>query len=284
MGRHYVPKRYLQNFQIPTEPGMIWMYDKRKGGRVRAAIDKVAQIADFYTDEDEDRLAREVESPTYPVIEKLQASQAIDAEERAQLAWFIGTMRMRVPAGRLWKASFAPGVPKEVLAKVRADFEEIASEGSIDPEIMAKRFAELDAVELKYSSELASTVIDHINSPWVGPMFFTAIASMVWRIVAAPVGQQFITTDNPTFYFTGLGMGNPSSELTFPLGTGHCLHGSWVGHQGNLYFVQGNERLVRELNRRLVSEVDRWAFYHEPAEWLSRLLAKERHYLSQIAW
>jgi len=41
---------------------------------------------------------------------------------------------------------------------------------------------------------------------------------------------------------------------------------------------------VREINRRLASDTERLAFYHEPAPWLLTILAKKEPYLSVIRW
>ena len=38
------------------------------------------------------------------------------------------------------------------------------------------------------------------------------------------------------------------------------------------------------MNRRLASETERLAFYHEPAPWLLAILPKKEPYLSVIRW
>ena len=67
MGRHYVPQRYLRNFEIPERPGFVWLHDKQSGKSHPAPIDKVAQSKGYYSPEVEETL-RQVEGPANVVM------------------------------------------------------------------------------------------------------------------------------------------------------------------------------------------------------------------------
>ena len=97
MGYHFVPQRYLRNFEDPGRPGVIWVHDKRGGPTRLARIAKVAQVKGFYRAETEVSLARDVEAPANAVIQKLIADTAITSVERLQLTYYIGVMLKRIP-------------------------------------------------------------------------------------------------------------------------------------------------------------------------------------------
>ena len=47
VGDHYIPQRYLHNFQDPGSPVMIWLHDKREGTAKLLAIKHVAQAKEY---------------------------------------------------------------------------------------------------------------------------------------------------------------------------------------------------------------------------------------------
>ena len=110
---------------------------------------------------------------------------------------------------------------------------------------------------------------------------------MTWRVLVSSGLQYFITTDNPAFFFRqeGYGLGNELSELSFPLSTTQlCVHGSRQPARSELVYVPVRQRIVREINRRLISQMDRLALYHKPAPWLFAILAKQDLNLNRIQW
>ncbi|MGB9119443.1 MAG: DUF4238 domain-containing protein [Candidatus Angelobacter sp.] len=284
MGQHFVPQRYLRNFQAPKNPGFIWVHDKRGGSPRLAEIAEVAQSKGFYNPETEKVLANEVEAPANSVIQKLVKESSITATERLQLAFYIGVMMKRVPAHRKRAMEMIPGVLEDVVAELRSKLRSLAKEVNVDPDVIVKRLKEADAVEEKFRRQPPTNVLEQIREPWPSPAVVQLLFNMTWRILAAAGPQYFITTDNPAFFFRGHGLQNDISELSFPLSTTHALHGSWQRAATNLIIVKASQALVREMNRRLASDAKRLAFYHEPAPWLLKILRKDSHYLSSIRW
>jgi hypothetical protein len=284
MGHHYVPQRYLQNFSDPARPKLIWLHDKLCGTAKPVAIKKVANEKQFYTPETERRLADQVEIPGNRAIGKLLTGQAVSPSERLELAHYIGIMHERVPYHRKKAAAMMPGMLEEVIERRTSELTALAAEGLGDPELIARRLREFEAVHEKYKRELPASVFEQINDPRSSCRIQLAIYEMTWRILVSSGPQFFISTDNPAFFFEGLGLANVESELTFPLSTTHVLHGSWQGPRGGLLRLEVNQKTVREINRRLASSTDRFAFYHREAPWLLKILPKQNQYLSRILW
>ena len=297
MGQHTVPQRHLRNFQDPDRPDFVWLHD-REGGEPRcAAIKNVLQKRGFYSPEMETFLARSVELPGNLVIDKLTRSavegrRIVGAErlteiERAELAVYIGAMIRRVPYNREWSRGLRPETIAKAAGQVRARIGQFAADPGADPALAARMYAELERLEVECrDGSPPEVVVRTIEDPIPGERIVAALHEMTWRVLVSSGPQLFITTDNPAFFFRweGFGLGNTQSELSIPLSSTHCLHGSRQGPRGGLLYVAADQKIVKEINRRLASQATRLAVYHRPAPWLTGLLAKGDLYLSRIAW
>jgi Protein of unknown function (DUF4238) len=284
MGHHFVPQRYLRNFEDPRKAGFIWLHDKRAGSFRLASIEKVVQSKRFYSPEIETVLAKDVEIPGNTVIDKLIRNAAITHVERLQLAYYIGVMLKRIPASRRRAREMIPGVLADVVSNVRQQLNSIANSLRADPELLARRLREVDATEKKFALQPPPNVLARIQEPWPSEGMLRALFGMTWRVLVSSGPQFFVTTDNPAFFFRGYGLARLESELSFPLCPTHALHGSWQTAQSDLVFLPATQAVVKEINRRLASETERLAFYHKPAPWLLTILPKTKPYLSVIRW
>ncbi len=284
MGHHFVPQRYLRNFESPGRPGFIWLHDRHGGSPRHVSIAKVAQAKGFYSAATEAILARDVETPANVVIQKLRGNAAITPVERLQLSYYIGVMMKRIPAQRRRSAEMIPGVLKDVVSNLRQGLKSIAHEMRTDPQLLIQRLQEADAVERKFSRQPPPEVLEKIREPWPSEGILRALFGMTWRVLVSTGPLYFITTDNPAFFFRAYGLAQPKSELSFPLSTTHALHGSWQPAVAELVFLRATQPIVKEINRRLASETERLGFYHETAPWLLTMLAKKKPYLSVIQW
>jgi hypothetical protein len=284
VGHHYVPQKYARGFACLDSPSSIWQHDKKTGEARKVSIKRAAQARNYYDPDVEMLLARAVEAPTNPIIEKLIAKKEIAAAERHRLAVYIATMLLRVPAHRRKAMEGYPEQVADYIARFRAEFLRLArSLPDVDPAIVTKRLAEIDAWAKKYAETPPDNIVDEIRSPWPYRSMVSAIEQMTWRILETTGPQYFITSDNPAFYFGGLGLGTPDSELSFPLSTTHSWHGCWQAAASMLVHMQASQGCVREINRRLASTAER-AFYHERAPWLLEILRKADPYLSALHW
>jgi Protein of unknown function (DUF4238) len=284
MGHHFLPQRYLRNFEDTSRPGFIWVHDKRKGTIQQGEIEHVAQSKRFYSEKVESTLAREVEVPGNLVIRKLTNSMLITFEERFDLAYYVGVMLRRVPASRRRAKDLAPSVLADLIADMRGHLKSLAIDSRVDPELLARRHRELDAVATKFSHQPPSGALEQFREPWPSSDWFDSFHRMTWRVLTTAGPRYFATTDNPVFFFDAFGLAKRSSELVFPLSTTHALHACWQTGESDLIFVRPAQAIVKEINRRLASTAERLAFYHEAAPWLLKLLLKKDPYLSTIQW
>ncbi len=284
MGHHFGPQRYLRNFEDPNHRGYVWVHDRHGGDGQLANIAKVAQSRNFYSQCTETILAETVERPANLVIQKLTTRQPVTGGERIQLAYYVAVMMKRIPAHRRRSSEMLPEVLAGLVTEVRSYLNTLANQAGADPQILKRRGLELDAVERKFQAHPPPNVLEQIREPWPSKQMVQMLFRMTWRVLISSGPAYFLTSDNPAFYFRGLGLARKESELFFPLSTHYSLHGSWQQADSDLIFVNAEQAMVKEINRRIVSEAERLVFYHQAADWLPQMLKRENLLLNKIEW
>jgi hypothetical protein len=284
MGHHFVPQRYLRNFEDPGHPRYIWVHDRQGDTPQLAKIEKVAQSRKFYSPSTEKILAEAVERPTNAVIDKLTSNQSITPAERAQLAYYIAVMMKRIPAHRRHARAMMPEALASLVKDIREQLKVLSNDVRANPEVFKRRAVELDEVERKFQAHPPQEVLEQIREPWPSVRIVELVFRMTWRILLSAGPIFFVTTDNPAFYFQSLGLARKESELCIPLSTRCMLHGSWQRARPDPVFVLCEQAIVKEINRRMVSEAERLVFYHQSADWVLKLFKKKSLVLNKIEW
>ena len=260
------------------------MFDKASGQSKETPIKAVAQEARFYEPEIEVKLNEAVEKPANPVMDKLLRGEGPTTQERSSLAVYIAVMLKRVPYRRRRTSLFVPQVLEETVVEVRDWLRSLIGDTELDQTVLHERIAQVDAIYEKYKGHPPSEVVRQIREPWPTAEMIGLLRQMTWRVLEASGPNSFMTCDNPAFFFTAYGLKNPDAEVCFPLSTKCALHCCWQKTNANVVFLDAAQSFVREINRRLASTTLRFAFYHERAEWVHKLLSKDSPYLSRIRW
>lgn len=290
MGHHYVPRRLLQKFALPDRAGMVWQHDKQNKTAVAAAISQVAQERDFYSDETEDRLHYDVEKPGGNAVEKILDKKRLKPDEVSSLMLHIGTMIRRVPFHRQWAAEIGKDLFPNALAETRQNayqyVKAYATYHGHRNEWIEERIREVDSICDRYAQETPKWAIDQMNDPFPREVIVGALLDMTWRIVESSGPQFFVISDNPVAYFRweGYGLGGKETELVFPLSPSIALHGSRQRQHASLTRFRASQRIVREINKRIVSQASRFVFTHDNPYWLSKLLTRSDLGVMRIGW
>jgi hypothetical protein len=227
----------------------------------------------FYEDEDERELAKRVEEPANGVIDKLIHESGLTVKERRDLAIYVATMIKRVPAFRIKAMQLLPTALVEVKQIVHSRIAERAIQSGSDAVTIAEELAEADRIVAEYNDSPPQPVLEYINAPWPSERVSEIIRQMTWRLITPPKWEFFITSDNPAV-FEPYGLSSPESEVILPLSPKCVLHGSLQRGETFLAVQPVHSTAVKNINRRIASGATRFAFCHEPAEWVLRLLRK----------
>lgn len=285
MGKHFVAQRHLRGFQSPEKPGWIWMFDKVRSTSKHLPISQVAQAPGFYPEEVESELTRSVEAPGLSVIEKLVAGGRLDETDRRHLTYYIAAQMKRVPRTRIVGHEMAPGVIDEVTRELIEHIEEAARQGWIDESRRCKLLEEAESVRLKSHENTPQQMLDQINAPWPFESWLVLIHSMQWRLLKRPGPSSFLISDNPAYFFPGLGIKPPDGEIILPLTSEYLLHCGWQGSSMDVPLVEHvTERLVKMLNRRIASGATRCIFYHCDESWIFSAAMNKQEQLDRLNW
>ena len=281
MGLHYIPQQYLGHFAAPNDRNKIWMYDRHHPDEPKLLpIVTVAQSPEFYTDSDERDLSQNIEGPAHRPTDLLRNGQDIDPKDRTSVSRYLESMIKRVPALRSKLISQLPSTKREVIADILRNIEPVAAKLNTTPSELRKEIEQWD-------EEVNATRITDkspvVSPQWTSPDVVGSLYAMTWRVIRS--GRNcFLTSDNPVFFDERLGLKNPYSEVSFPLGSNVALHASWQGPQEALFFFDGNSSLIDELNRRTAFNTDRFAFYHTNSPAIPSLISTRRPQLHPILW
>lgn len=126
-------------------------------------------------------------------------------------------MLKRGPRQRLKADKLYPKVLSETVEELRVHIRQRAIESpGIDPQVAARRLADVDVIEKKFQEERPPGLIEEIKRPWASGEMLDAIHRMVWRVMESHGSQSFITSDNPVFLFEGYGLKRREAELVAP--------------------------------------------------------------------
>jgi hypothetical protein len=245
----------------------------------------VAQSAGYYEPAIEARLNQEIERPANHLLKRLRSNQPVSKGERWAIARYLETMLKRVPRGRARaEAAVAPSIDS-TFRDLHAEAAKAAAEGRMSPERLAEIQRELDQRRRYYEAEVPPEVLEVVRDPMPSDRLAAVLNDMVWRVLIAPIGEVFITSDNPAFFHEGYGLGDEKAELRFPLSPTHALHATWYdGPGGPLSFHNTTRDWVREFNRSQAHRATALVFADRKASWIRTLLDRKNPYLFRLTW
>ncbi len=274
MRDHYTPQYYLKGFVDSEEK--IWVYEMGKIAPFRTVVKNVGQETGFYSPQIETFLADQIEGPANPIIEKVRNRQAISIQEKACLTDYIVSFVKRVPRGAERVRERAPEIAADVFSEFRFELMEM----QVEQELKERYLEKADALFQYYSKESKDFWLSLIP-PGESSSIVYAIATMTWVFLTHDGPPVFLTSDNPVFFFDGIGVGNPDSELSFPISSNIALWATWRRNFGDCSFAPIYPFAYREINRRTAVNATRYVFHALDEPWIPRFIIK-RHRLNYM--
>lgn len=199
---HYIPQLYLREFldmrvKDPQEP-YVWIYDKKEKCQNRRGIRNAGYQTGFYdiklvdgsiTPAVENYFAEKIEGSTAPILKKIINRIPICSEEQYIFSHFLYFTLARVPNFLNYMTWFY------------------------------KHCEELDLNEESIPSYVKEQIEDASLSQGISTLEFMIemsrifahrIYQMEWQFLSAPIGQFFVTSDNPLI------LNDPSSKNISP--------------------------------------------------------------------
>lgn len=277
MGHHYVPQFYLRGF---APDGRIWAHDRERQLSFQSSVKGVANENGMYSEEIESFLAQEIEGPTISALTKIRGREKISDDERTALARYIVLLSKRVPDGRERAMQIVPEVADQILQEIT---DELDAAAAANPEFADR------ATRLK--ARVAKAVAEQKNNPspalWYssfssvsGVRLVEALLSMNW-VFMSNTQLQFLTSDNPVFFFRSEGIGGPKAELSVPLSASIAL---WATRSSVPpgEFLTVTRSAVREVNRRTAHNSTRLVYSAANEPWVLPFVNKGNWQLTRL--
>ena len=280
MGNHYLPRYYLDGFTSP-DTNRLWVYVKGEGRKFQSQPKSVANETDFYSPEIESALANEIEAPANAVLKKIRERVEISPDEKRSLAVYIMTLWKRVPRGLERFNEMAPQIAENRLSRFN---DEIAESIHLNPnrEDLLRDWQRRGEATLKDIRESPPKDIwEQTLDPRKTPRSIDVLSKMAWQFLVHDKKPVFLTCDNPVFFFSEMGIGNPKSELTFPIGSNLILHANWEPVP-RAQFRLASDTEIKQINRRTASNAQNFVFYASDEAWVIRLIGKRQHDLRNL--
>jgi len=279
MGLHYVPRLYLRGFADAAE--RLWAFDRAERRHFFSTIDNVGQESKFYPDDLERIFCSEVESPAAPVFHAIRKREEIYFDDKEVLAKYLAAQLKRVPAGKKLYHAVFPAVAKEILSGVSSRIDILVEEDPALEGIGRRRKAKVDELLDRASSEPPNEIWCDTIRPEYLETIAGAIRTMSWRFFYIRGAGQFLTSDNPVFFFSRLGLGGENSELSFPIAHDIVMCADRRS-ESDLRYFEASSQLAKEVNRRTISVASRYVYARENESWVASFSLKDHKRLNSI--
>lgn len=284
---HYVSVFYLKNWS--SSQGRLWVYRVLiSSDQVplwkEIAIKGIAYHSNLYTrivggqetDEFEQWLDKEFESPAAEPIRKVVSGIKLESRDWRRLARFVAAQDVRTPARLIenlqrWDQTL-PGILSNCLEGLPQTLEKAIKEGGAPSRKVQVEGSEY--IPLRVTTETLEGQVEVIvkaetlvgRGLWLFSMKHVLIelAKILeqhrWTILTPPGGMSWITSDDPVirlnFYRQGHydfkgGWGSKGTEILFPLSPQHLLY-TQIGQRPTLTgFIQRDQA---EMIRKFIAE------------------------------
>ncbi len=280
MGDHYVPQHYLGGFTGQAD-GRFWVYEKGRGKPFKTQPKSVANINDFYPDHLERHLAEDIEGPGSTVLDKIRGRHDIGPQDKAVLASYMTAMWKRGPTAKARIRSAVPETSRDFSEQLHKNCADLIALEPERADEFNERCEKVQAVLDQFAANPPDAIWHEIVRPDRTPRMIEALTQMNWTFLVFDERPAFLTCDNPLFIFTGIGVGRPESEVSFPICSHITLLGTWRTDYPQTY-VNVLEPTVREINRRTADNALRFAFHALNEDWISGFINKRSWQLNPL--
>ena len=281
---HHNPKLLLDHFRGANKK--IWQYDIRNKSWWETSARNVGYEYNMYSDEIDERLKKEIESPIGEVFKKIRNGQTdLSVSERLQIACFISMQVFRTPDARDnrlgWDKSeqrFLPDTMQEIndfietseasngqilSAEARKHWDEWSHLSKVNPERLLTQRGWENPFEFVLKEQFSP------NFPAHDVAFFMQLA---WRIIYADK-EIYLTSDKPVEMWTvdipGMGgVQNSQFECVLPISKKVAIHLGRYGKSGVLYDPIVNDDAVKILNLRRLAVANEYIYSSRKEEWI----------------
>jgi len=274
---HYLPRHYLKGFCPDDGPEQLYVYTKGEDRVFRAGINRIGKEKAYYLPKVETDLSQYIEGPAESVLKKLRKIAPIVDEERQILALFLVILERRVPRHRVVVDGMIPSTLDEEFTKLY----ELINDPESDVSRAGVTKAQIADLEQRWKEELPDDVRKVLYQPLTTGSIEQQLMGMDWYFIFASGDQSYVTCDDPVFFFRDHGLLDRRAELSCPLSKDVAvLITSEPLEWGRYHYVP--DVIVKEINRRTISNATSRVVSTARHEWISRIIKKRKLMLNHF--
>jgi len=280
MKNHYVPQNYLRGFS-PAFGDQLWAYDRIEKSKFKSNVLNLGQENNLYSDALEVKLSEEIDGPTNNVLDKIRNKKELSQEDKILFSLYLLSLRKRGPAGKTLIHAQMPDVSSKVGQNYHAQIDQIISQEPELTEMGLKLKKEVNEILAKLVKNQPDGLFHDVVAIDSLPQLVEQSVQMTWRFFYSLEPMIFLTCDNPVFFFEHLGVGNPDSELSFPI---TAEIGLWATNRQDLKpgYYQAKNSIIKEFNRRTAMNSTRFVFSGLDQPWIESFVFKGSWQLNRI--
>lgn len=283
MAYHHIPKYYLRGFCDNENPNCVWVYQKGLASpRLQTIINTAAEKRRWPMDV-ESYLSDKIESPANPILNKIRNHEQITKDEKLIVSVYLEVMIKRVDEALNRVKTMAPEIMQTTFNDINNELDNALKKHPSESEKITVIRSKFEKIKPKY---------EHLDSNFLKAIWYgnippdaklnSALSTMRWIYLQAGDKQLFLTSDNPVFFFPSFGIGNPNSELTFPISCHITLYASRFMRAKEGQYLKVNEPIVREINRRTACNATRFVYFPKNSSSVQALANKSNYRLNRI--
>lgn len=258
---HFVPVRYLSRFTHDGSPeGLLWVHDRRGLPSRQVPPRATGYERNLYVTDAGDwferwladqvdkwgaKLLEELLAPALPATHAARREHPlVQPAKRFRLSVYLLLQQLRVPGSRAEASALASRVITKLASGEEVTLFEVPGSGSPSDEVTGWMF-ETPIAKLVDELRAGRLPTSEVTWHWVAgmPLFASTYARMLmtapFRLVNAPSGHEFITSDAPVVTsFSGGRLPHEDPPV------GMRLSGVWTSADAVTYFPLSPERML----------------------------------------
>jgi hypothetical protein len=268
MGDHYF-----------SEGDRIWAFDRVNSAAFESSREGIANENRMYGEDVEAMLANQIENPALSAIDKVRTGQRLNTSEREALARYIAMLWKRVPRGRDRVKEGMPDLAADLRKQYTEAFAAVAADNPALADRAKSRTEELHAALDKFLADPVPIWRDVLKKEHASSNLVQVLLRMNWCYLRSD-RLQFLTCDNPVFFFESEGIGKPESELTLPFSDSVTLWATW--RAGGREVIAAKPEVVRVVNRRTANNASRFVYARKREDWILPFTLKAPHKICRL--
>lgn len=263
MNNHYIPQKYLRGF---CKDDKLFCYVKHENKCFQTNPRNVGSENKLYSDELEKHLQQRYENPCDNIFDKIANRESLTEEDKIAFANYLVIIKIRIPKQKEEVGKYVDQNLESSIIKIEQILNHHEKNNpALKDNIIRRRheIAELRKGGIK-KEEVWFSMIESAQFP----LIFNTMQKMHWYYFYA-TSDVFVTSDNPYYFTSSIGLGNNQGEILFPINSRVVLWINWYLLKSE--YNEASKQFIIEANKRICHQAKRFIYFSTKEIWLEKM-------------